>query len=166
MQQAEGALNGGPAGTERYIYNALDTVLYHVMTETAGFRATASHSVFIFTADCFSGPDPTAIAQAIRDKQTDMYLFTLGSSFGFWKETVDIVGDAKHLYEVPHNPEIVLPHFLPKVAWRASCQSDSGSATTPASPITEAETSPASRVTTERALKTTEHALKTTRGPH
>lgn len=69
----------------------------------------------------FTGPDPVATAQAIRAKQTNLHMITLGSSFGFWKETLDITGDPQNLFEVPNSPEIILPIFLPKVAWRALC---------------------------------------------
>jgi len=121
MQQVNDSLKDGPSGTERYIYNALDTVLFHVLTESNGFRPEAAHSIFVFTADCFTGPDPVATAQAIRAKNTNLYMISLGSPFGFWKETLDISGDPQNLFEVPTAPEVILPNFLPKVAWRALC---------------------------------------------
>jgi len=163
IRMAQDALSGSPFGTERYIYNALDTVLYHVLSENNGYRPAAAHHLFVFSGDCFTGPDPVATAQAIRAKQTNLYMITLGSPFGFWKETLDIAGDPQNLFEVPNSPEVILPNFLPKVAWRALCAADIAPTTPTAQPGTPTAPTggptPTAAATTERpssAAATTE----------
>jgi len=162
MQQVNDSLKDGPSGTERYIYNALDTVLFHVLTESNGFRPEAAHSIFVFTADCFTGPDPVATAQAIRAKNTNLYMISLGSPFGFWKETLDISGDPQNLFEVPTAPEVILPNFLPKVAWRALCSGNTQPKTTTARPTTTAAATTAEQKTTAVPPTTTGFAKSST----
>jgi len=140
IKQVQAVLAGAPYGTERYIYNALDTVQNHVLVAQAGFRAGAAHQVYIFSADCFTGPDPVQTAQAIRNTgKTEIFVVTLGQQIGFWKENLDVAGDAPHLLDVQANPEVVLPNYLTKQAWRSLLAANPGQPTTVAPPHTTSE---------------------------
>jgi len=155
IKQVQTVLAGAPYGTERYIYNALDTVQNHVFATQAGFRAGAAHQVYIFSADCFTGPDPVQTAQAIRKIQnTEIFVVTLGQQIGFWKENLDVAGDAPHLLDVQANPEVVLPNYLTKQAWRSLLAVNPGQPTT----VAPSSTSTTSPVTTTSQVITTSSA--------
>jgi hypothetical protein len=135
IKQAQAVLDGAPYGTERYIYNALDTVQNHVLVATAGYRPNAAHQVYVFSADCFTGQDPVQTAQAIRStSNTEIFVVSLGQQIGFWKEYLDVAGDAPHLLDVQANPEVVLPNYLTKQAWRSLLAANPGQPTTVAPP--------------------------------
>jgi len=154
IKQVQAVLADAPHGTERYIYNALDTVQNHVLVTEAGFRANAAHQVYIFSADCFTGPDPVQTAQAIRNNgNTEIFVVTLGQPIGFWKENLDVAGDAPHLLDVQVNPEVVLPNYLTKQAWRSVLAVNPGPPPTVSPPPTapvDTTTSPAPPPTTSQ----------------
>jgi len=141
IRNVQADLSGAPYGTERYIYNALDTVQNHVLVETAGYRPNAAHQVYVFSADCFTGPDPVQTAQAIRNNgKTEIFVVTLGQQIGFWKENLDVAGDAPHLLDVQANPEVVLPNYLTKQAWRSLLAANPGQPTTTSTSTTTSTT--------------------------
>lgn len=115
------------------IFKALDQVLHHVLIPAAGFRPTAAHQIYILTADCFTGDDPTPFANEIKAiPNTQIFIVNIGPprgpaptalgasppSPGLWKEYVDIVGSPQNLIEAQDSPTEILTNYLHHLAWR------------------------------------------------
>jgi hypothetical protein len=119
---------------DRCVEAAFDKIINHVFVPSTGYRPTCTiHQIYVFPSDCFNCADPIPLANRLRaEPSTEIFVVplqygstpgpTLTPPFGFWKEYLEIAGDASHLWEAHPDPTPIVTEYLHKEAWRAVCR--------------------------------------------